>query len=406
MPDSTKRDVGLESALENGSTTGESIALIAHYSESNYGNHLVNVAAKRLLERSGASVDLIAFMPDRHFLVRQSLRRLPLKALRLVRDGQLVDRVRSRWRMAIESKRPSPSQAPAAATRAKRLAAFREFARLELQPTFVPAVDRARELRGYDRIAVGSDQIWNYDYDLGPWNFADFADPARTVCLAPSVGHERVPLEWLRTYRHFVSRFDEVGVRELDWTSDVHDERGRPTFTPLIDPTLMLDAQEWRNVASRSPQAPPGVLLYELGSLQAHQRDFVEEVARTHGLSQVTLSEREGGPPWETNAADFLAMISKASCVVTDSFHGAVFAFIFDRPLVIVRRHGFASSMNSRIDNLMRQLHLEDRVMERLTPASALSHDYSGAHESLRRLQASFQDYLVRHGVASTGATG
>jgi len=368
------------------------LGLIAHYSTVNYGNHLVNLAARRVLERCGYEVDLLVFESGGSRRRMDALRRLPAKLARLLRDGMLLDRLAGRARRAVAPARRRPGAVDAA-----RRDAFRRFADTHLRPTFRDPARRWSLTATYTRFAIGSDQIWNYDYGLGPWHFADFAAPGHTVCLAPSVGHDIIPDEWVPAYQGWLSRFDEVGVRELLWTESLPEWPERPAFELLIDPTLALPAEEWREIARVPDSGSPALLVYELGDFSPTQRSAIRDIARTHGLDTQRLSARIGGPLWATDAADFLGMIAASAAVVTDSYHGAIFAFLFDKPLVLIRREGFAGAMNSRVETLARELQLTDRFLDTLPVEDAVTHDYTAGRRALADRRDAFWAYLARH---------
>lgn len=391
---------GLELTAEG---SRSKVGLIAHYSRSNYGNHLVNLALRKVLANCGNEVDLIVFTGGSARRRLASLVRFPFKLLRLVRDGLILDRITGQ----VLRRLPRVQREDLGGdVRPRRLAEFDAFAQEHLEPNFTKVGSRKLLARKYDRFLIGSDQIWNYDYDLGPWHFADFAPNGAKVAMAPSVGHEGIPLEWRRFFKRRLSDFDVVGTRELLWTESLPDWASRPNFVELIDPTLVVSKREWENLAASSEARVDGVLVYELGGLSQAQRSFVSEIASSQGLGAFVLSEREAGDQWATNAADFLSMIASASCVVTDSYHGAIFAFMFDRPLVLIERDGFASSMNSRIDTLVRNLRLEDRLMSALRPQDVLVHDYSAGRVALQGLRAEFMEYMRSHGLVPESEAG
>lgn len=375
----------------------ERLALVIHYSRSNYGNHLVNYAAKQVLRRCGYEVDLIVFEGGERARMRAAILRLPRKLVRLARDGDLRDRIARRLPGRAADRSAAPAQIHG--RNDERIQKFREFSDSYLRPRSCDVNDRRGLVTEYVRFVVGSDQIWNYDYELGPWQFLDFADPDSMLALSPSVGHEAIPAEWTGEYQRWLSRFDEVGVRELGWTASIPVHPAMPSFTRLIDPTLALEVDEWARLKTAS-SVSGGILLYELGDLDSSERQFVETVTGLHGLPVHHLSDSVQGPLWETNAADFLGLLAESACVVTDSYHGAIFAFLFDRPLVILRRRGFAGAMNSRIETLLETLHLSDRLIDAVDPATVLTHDYSAGRASLTDLRQEFWAYLGRHGLS------
>lgn len=376
--------------------TAGRVGLVVHYSASNYGNHLVNFATRWILEQCGCEVDLLVLEGGRRSLTLGTLGRLPLKLLRLGPAG-LWHRLSGRLgrRLARDE-----TQGGDPRTYQLRLAKFRRFSEVHLRPVIVDVEARAQLPKSYDVFAVGSDQIWNYDYALGPWQFLDFADDKRIVTLSPSVGHDTIPREWQRSYMAWLSRFREVGVRELRWTETLPDWEKRPDFTLLLDPTLMVPRGEWEELAGRQVPTDPYVLVYALGDLLPEQQAFVTELADLHGLEIRRLSDKVGGELWASDASGFLGMIAGAACVVTDSYHGAIFSFQFDRPLVLIRRHGFAGAMNSRVETLVGLCDLGDRFIDILRPGRALGHDYSEGHRRLDGHRADYWSYLSRNGFA------
>ena len=376
------------------------VGLIVHFSTSNYGNHLVNFAAANVLEQCGLTVELLHFNGREESSVGRGLARLPLKLRRLGFRGA-IDRVLGRARRTL--RRPTRSPQMEASARARE-ARFRAFSDEHLRPRTVPITARHALTAEYARFAIGSDQIWNYDYQLGPWNFADFAAAADVLPLSPSVGHATIPLEWRAFYAGQLARFSEVGTRELDWTAMVPTAPGNPVFSQLIDPTLALTRAAWAEIAAPHAHAASRLVVYTLGELTDVDESFVQATLAQHNLEELRLSARVGGPHWESNAADFLGAIDACAGVVTDSYHGAVFAFLFDKPLTLIPRAGLAGAMNSRIDTFTAACGLEDRVISRLTPAAALSHDYADGHARLEHLRGSFWEYLARHGYERLGA--
>ena len=219
------------------------------------------------------------------------------------------------------------------------------------------------------------------------------------MCLAPSIGHEGIPSEWVGFYTRYLSGFSRISVRESHWVDQIQRFAPRALVTQLIDPTLMLDRGEWEGLL-RSPITVRGYLLvYELGQLSAAHWEYIETLARANHLRVEVLSGQRPDTSWASDAPDFLNLVSGADCIVTDSFHGCVFSFLFDKPMVIVRRDGFAAGMNSRIDTLVEILHLEDRLMECIPLSDAMSHDYDAGRVSLSQHRQRFSEYLMGQGL-------
>lgn len=370
------------------------VGLIVHFSTTNYGNHLVNYATKRILEKSGYQVELIDFHGQSRHHLTGLLQRLPGKLYRLGPRG-FANRLVGRLGRSIRQVQ-HPETTPTENT--SRHLRFTEFSDSYLRPRAVEVSARHELVGQFDQFAIGSGQIWNYDYGLGPWHFADFAAADQVVTLSPSVGHDEIPLEWRGFYTRQLARFSEIGVREIEWTKSLGAFADIPEISLLADPTLILTREEWANIAAPAPIARGKVLVYTLGDMLSEHDQYMTELCAHHGVEPLLLSSRDQGPQWETNAADFIGMVGESVAVVTDSYHGAIFAFLFDKPLIAIHRHGFVGAMNSRINTLLSRCHLSDRAIPRLDPKDALEHDYSRGFEALETLRNDFWSYMERRG--------
>lgn len=376
-------------------TSNRRIGIVIHYSTSNYGNHLVNYATRNILEDCGYSVDLLVIHRQEQSKLA-ALRRLPRKLRRLGIRGA-ANRLLGRLQRLSTPEQSVPSGAASAARRTEE---FASFANTYLMPQYVDREHMPSMADSYSRIGIGSDQIWNFDYGINGNHFGDFTTPRKIVTLSPSVGHERIPSEWVSAYQKWLTGFSEVGTREIEWTQSLASWQGSPDFTLLIDPTLMYDSDFWSKIAAPSLDAKGKILLYHLGELLPQHKDYVSSLADQHSLDVLHLSDSVSGAAWETNAAAFLGMIQDASCIVTDSYHGAIFAFLFDKPLVLLERHGFAGAMNTRTRTLTDRLHLANRYMDSLNIVDALKHDYARGAEALQAYRNDYWAYLDRHGIA------
>lgn len=378
-------------------TSSQRIGIIIHYSTTNYGNHLVNYATRNILEECGYDVDLLVFKGHKQSRL-SALKRLPRKLHRLGLR-RATTRLLGRLQRLTAAK---PAAPPFVASARKRQELFIRFSDAHLAPKYVNEASTSDLMETYSRIGIGSDQIWNYDYGISGSLFADFTSQKEVVTISPSVGHERIPSEWIRPYERWLSGFEEVGTREIEWTQSFTSRPGATNFTLLVDPTLMYDRDFWAPIATPSADAKGKILLYHLGELLPEHAQYVSKLAEHHSLEILHLSDTVAGPAWESNAADFLGMIQAASCIVTDSYHGAIFSFLFDKPLVLLERHGFAGAMNTRTRTLTERLHLTSRYMNGLSIEDALNHDYAQGINAVRRYRDEYWAYLSRHGIDRT----
>jgi hypothetical protein len=249
--------------------------------------------------------------------------------------------------------------------------------------TLSERIDSEQALRAYyrknffDVFVVGSDQVWRPRYSPGLTNyFLDFLDdidcPALRMSYAASFGvdnWEFSPEETARC-RDLLGRFDAVSVREQSGVELCERHLGRrPECTP--DPTFLLGREEYEALIDSSPgPSNQGKVLSYLLDTQAAKQQIVHKVVAGLGKGHFTFKPQK--LHLEVRSDNFeecrypgvgawLKGFRDASFVVTDSFHGTVFAILFNKPFISL---GNRTRGLSRFRSLLSQLGLQDRLVE------------------------------------------
>ena len=120
----------------------------------------------------------------------------------------------------------------------------------------------------YDVYMVGSDQVWNprMGSNILPY-FLDFAPQGtRKVSYAASFGVASLATPVFLKYRELLSEFSHIGVREARGVELIARMKLGAEVRQVLDPTLLLTAEEWAQVASEPAVRPSGdyLLLYDL----------------------------------------------------------------------------------------------------------------------------------------------
>lgn len=276
---------------------------------------------------------------------------------------------------------------------AQRRAAFREFDK-NIDFALVDSLN-SRELSEYDYFSIGSDQVWNPAYvrDM-KWAFAEFAERDKRVALSPSFGIDRFRKDQLHGYQKGLNGFPSLSVREEQGAELIGAITGREAAV-LLDPTLMLDASSWRQVSNASvTPSEPFVFSYVLGDQSSQLNDGIADFAKRNNLLVAGLSDRDDGCQIPAGPAEFIDLIDKSHIVVTNSYHAVVFASLFRKPFVLLRRGG-GQDMSSRFNTLLGKLDYK--------PASSLNHEGvlgaalepgSAFQDTLKVERAKFAEYL------------
>lgn len=218
-----------------------------------------------------------------------------------------------------------------------------------------------------DYFVLGSDQVWNplwYDEEKCKKEafLLTFAENSKKVCFAPSFGIQNIPEKWKKWFKLWLGEFKYISVREDEGKKIVKELTGKDAEV-LIDPTLMLDKEEWMEIAKKPKKidlSEEYILLYFLGTISNEVKKQIDEVARRYKLRIINIMDDTNLDEYINGPSEFVYLISKAKIVMTDSFHACVFSFLFDKPFIVYERNSSnMQNMMSRIETFLNKFSLE-----------------------------------------------
>lgn len=211
----------------------------------------------------------------------------------------------------------------------------------------------------YDVYMVGSDQVWNprlYS-NIKPY-FLDFVPQgARCVSYASSFGVSELSGPVFYKYKQWLKKFSHIGLREKKGADIVDAMALNAEVAHVLDPTLLLTANDWEKVAIRPEDAPADeyILLYDLIASQ-ETIDLARRWAAHEGWKVVRIGDGAYGP------GEFAWLFAHARSVVTNSFHGTAFAILNHKPFYSVVPKGMTNA--SRIESLLDTISLRHRLVQ------------------------------------------
>ena len=220
---------------------------------------------------------------------------------------------------------------------------------------------------GYDAVAFGSDQIWNFNISgLKPdkvyWG-AEFI-PAGTLkfSYAASAGAYTKRIAQTESLGELLDGLDAISVRENDLAEQLRPLSKKP-ITTVLDPTLLASPTLWERLAQNPNEKEKYLLVYEVYHTRATLA-IARRLARELNLKIVRVwagyrPENPLSTETQTSVQRFLGLIKNASCVVTTSFHAVVFSAIFKRDFYYVSDN---NSSENRVVQILDVLGLSDRI--------------------------------------------
>ncbi len=223
----------------------------------------------------------------------------------------------------------------------------------------------------YDAYIVGSDTVWTpiriNDVEAKMY-YMDFLGEkkVRRIIWAASIGsEEQADLELMRT--HLAGRlknFDYISVRERETAAFVQKLTDQPVYN-VMDPALMLDTGDYDEILPGNTYPGEKYIYAFLFDDLNGGYDTINELSQKTGLKVVCNTKHmeridnlledcaDDGP------GEFVERIKRAEYIITDSYHGCVFALLWRKPFVCYTR--FRSGIRAR--NLLENLGLSDRFL-------------------------------------------
>lgn len=362
---------------------------LTYHTGYNYGASLQAYALQTVIARECGPNEIINYEPLEFLHSREMITRHPKRVKELVKIATRLRYARS-------------------LSRRQRL--FDDFTAEQLKTT---SVCRTRDeavsaASGFDCLVCGSDQIWNLgapgdEFAPSTLFFLDFPrEPSyqRRVSYAASFG------KWVseadsraEEFLPWLKGFDSISVREESGRNYL-ESKGIDCRVD-IDPTLLLDAEDYRSIERKPDNIPERYILLFSWATTKDVVEAARRVSEIMGIPAINIVP----PPramfsgirrkLDVGPREFLWLVDNAEFVVTNSFHGTVFSSIFEKPYASIYR----GKPDTRMESVLRFLGLAGRLVEsdqvdRGYLETLDPDDYRGVAGRLEMLRAGSIEYL------------
>jgi len=289
--------------------------------------------------------------------------------------------------------------------------AFSAFNREHIQSTGPYTSETIDEcLDDYDIFVCGSDRIWNPKRITLAY-FLDFVPEDKLkIAYAPSIASNALTDSEKILMRPLVNRLNAISVREKQGKEQLEmltDKR----VNWVLDPTLLLEYDEWNGLCKPYPIKTPYIFCYILGK-DKKNKQFIINIAEKLSLPTVSIPFVAGDNftsltygdigVYDAGPGQFLSLIQNAEYVITDSFHGSIFSIIFKKKFFLLKRSDIAdrSSMNSRLHELIETCQLGDRLICNTASINSINFadeiDYETVWANLNEKRKQSWEYLIQ----------
>lgn len=307
----------------------------------NYGTMLQSYATISAIHKLGHECEIIRYNKHDGLLKKAAM------VFRAIRIGDISDQVR-KYKQNINMLLHSDYKR----NMALQIAAFERFGTKYLRPLF-------REYDGYDAlkaggnnynlVLVGSDQLWTPMSLYGNYyNLVFVSDNIPKVAYAASFGVSEIPSFQRDATKTYLDRFANIGVREIQGKKIV-DSLSVNKAVHVSDPSMLLNAEEWNDIASANIEElsgfhEPYIFCLLLGP-NTEAREAAHKLREKTGMKIVAVVNLDEYVPGDEEFCDislhniapddFLRLVANASYVCTDSFHCSIFSILFHRQFMV-----------------------------------------------------------------------
>lgn len=216
-----------------------------------------------------------------------------------------------------------------------------------------------------ENFVCGSDTIFCIDefgLDDGYYANYDVMKNGYSISYAASFGDSHFDDESYKELNKKLQNFKAIGLRENMMVPYVK-EHTNVDVERVIDPTLLLDSNEYDCITAPKLEKEKYILLYARRR-NDKMTEFVDKIAEENNWKVIEISLQATNASkhkmfYEAGVEEFLSLVKNAEFVVTNSYHGMIFSVQFRKQFVIFSRE----QCNTKIDELLDLLNLKDRIL-------------------------------------------
>lgn len=351
---------------------------------TNYGSALQSWALSQMIDRIGETLGIQSKLID--------------YCPKVLEDSDCLNPMRKMWDTDLEARRQVEMMMPAIRENYQKFETFytnhfRRTKRKYIDGNFDEVV-KDEDISGF---VCGSDTIFCINEFKGfvEGYYANFdCMRGKSVSYAASFGDPTFTEQDYLTLNERLKNFKALGIREnnmLPYVKEHVDVRTERT----IDPTLLAEASLYDTIIAE-PQTQDKYLLLYSRRYNKKMEQYAEQLAKQKGVKIVEISiratnaERGHIMRYDAGVEEFLSLVKHAECVVTNSFHGVIFAVQMRRPFYCFSRE----QGDTKIGEVLDLFGLNNRMMVHGTENVPADIDYDDVHHRIDEARKPAEDYL------------
>lgn len=246
-------------------------------------------------------------------------------------------------------------------------------------------------------VIVGSDQLWNTDYDCG--NDEAFYLPKvcqKRISYATSVGKQSISVNQMETLARKIDGFAYLSVREKS-TAEMLSTFMKRNVQWVCDPVFLLDEKVYADMCLTQKKVREQYAVVYMSEASELLEDVIRYVkGKGYKIVQLDGNRKRCSCDYHMPSIgpeDFLTYIKDAELVISSSFHATCFSLIFEKNFLVIPPKNNAERIYSilALTNNMHKIVKESGKIE----AALLFQDTLLTKERLDEYKRNSEKYLL-----------
>lgn len=362
------------------------VILTTVFSAFNYGSSLQALAGKRIIEKTGYECELVklkSLIKGRDVRIGK-LMTILFRSIFLNKNNSLKTYNNSYNKTLVEG------------TECK----FFNFTDTYLKPQEVTYGELKRMAEESIACFSGSDQIWNSStLYVDPLYYLRFAPQYKRVALSPSFGRDFIADYNKEKMRKWIIDYPYLSVREDSGVKLIKELTGRDA-THLLDPTLIINSEEWKSILCIEDKPNDYILAYFLDEPSDYAKKCLKKLKEKLDCKILAIPYKFEYMDYSDSIVaagpkEFVELVENAKVVCTDSFHGTVFALNMHTPFfAFEREYGSANKQSERVLSILRKVDMLDRYQPKNVVEELNNLDFEHSEEILNVERKKAYDYV------------
>lgn len=332
-------------------------SVITLHTVDNYGSAMQTYATKQILDKLGYEVEFVDYWRKDN---------LPEYRAERLLNSSTLKRIKCVWGFNRYTRKLAIMIFTMVLKRKKSV--MQEFLEKNIQVTshrYTSYDDLKENPPIADVYITGSDQVWNRIWNKGIDKafFLDFAPKGKPrISIAASIGREHFDKEEIPETARLLKQYAAISVREQSAVNLLSTIGIKSTL--ILDPTLMLNSKEWKQIAEETKLTRPYLLIYQLNP-DSRMDSYATELAQKEGWDLLRIGfgrsdkKKSGKCVMMPSVEKFLGLFFGAKCILTDSFHATAFSLNLGIDFISVIPPRFGT----RIENILALTKTENRIL-------------------------------------------